>query len=392
LRIKNVEFSRTGFPESCHLFCRVVDNFGDVGVCWRLARQFAGEHTIYVTLWVDDLASFRKICSGVDPQCDEQEVQGVHIRHWRDDFPAIASQDIADMVIEAFACELPHAYLAAMAMRTVPPVWINLEYLSAEPWVEGCHAMASRHPVLPLVKHFFFPGFSGKTGGLLAEHDLSVRRAAFQGNRDAITAFFCRLGVEVAPGTRTISLFCYQNAPVAALLDALAVDTRPSLCLVPEGIAAAAIGAFMQQPVIAGSRASRGGLTIQILPFMDQPDYDCLLWACDLNFVRGEDSFVRAQWAARPFLWQIYPQEEGAHWPKLSAFLDCYSLDMSDDATQALAAVWQAWNGAGDFLPHWRSFMAVQAELSDHARKWAQQLSHNGDLATNLVQFAKKIG
>ncbi|HET9045379.1 MAG TPA: elongation factor P maturation arginine rhamnosyltransferase EarP, partial [Casimicrobiaceae bacterium] len=37
------------------VFCKVVDNFGDAGVCWRLARQLVAEHDLAVTLWIDVL-------------------------------------------------------------------------------------------------------------------------------------------------------------------------------------------------------------------------------------------------------------------------------------------------------------------------------------------------
>ena len=41
---------------SWDVFCRVVDNYGDAAVCWRLARQLADEHGARVRLWIDLLA------------------------------------------------------------------------------------------------------------------------------------------------------------------------------------------------------------------------------------------------------------------------------------------------------------------------------------------------
>lgn len=379
------------FPTNIHLFCRVVDNYGDVGVCWRLARQFASEYSICVALWVDNLASFQKICPDVDPQCDEQQVQDVSVRRWDEDFGAVGASDVADLVIEAFGCELPATYLGAMAMREPSAVWLNLEYLSAEPWVESCHAMASHHPSLPLTKHFFFPGFSAKTGGLLVERDVSARRTAFQRDAAANAAFLAGLGAQGYEDARKISLFCYPNAPLEGLFDALQADARPTICFVPEGVASEAVGVFLGRPAQTGASVTRDSLTVLVLPFVAQPDYDKLLWACDLNFVRGEDSFVRAQWAARPFIWQIYPQEEGAHWPKLSAFLDRYRLDMAGDAIHALADAWQAWNGAGDMRVSWPALREALPQVSHHARYWERQLARHGDLASNLIQYVQKI-
>lgn len=380
------------FPSSLHLFCRVVDNFGDIGVCWRLARQLRREHGIAVILWVDDLGSFGKICAEVDSRLDEQEVQGIMVRHWQAEIGTIQSTEVADLVIEAFACELPAAYVAAMAVRDPKPVWINLEYLSAEPWVESCHALASRHPTLPLTKHFFFPGFTSKTGGLPVEADLAARRDAFQNDEAARQAFWSALGVVVPDGVRKLSLFCYPSAPVEALFEEMWQGDDAGICLVPEGVASDAVAGFLGQVPTAGARATHGSLTVQVLPFVDQPEYDKLLWACDLNFVRGEDSFVRAQWAGRPLVWHIYPQEDDAHQTKLEAFLDRYRAGLPPQAARALDGLWQAWNGAAGMDIHWRSFTAALPVLAAHARTWAQQLSKTGDLASNLMQFVRQIG
>src|SRR5688572_26593991 len=128
-------------PRSLELFCRVVDNFGDIGVCWRLARQLAGEHGLAVRLWVDDLASFQRLCPAIDPAAEAQLLQGVSVRRWHPAMALPAPDDIGDAVIEAFGCALPPAFEQAMAARPARPVWINLEYLSAEDWVIGCHGL-----------------------------------------------------------------------------------------------------------------------------------------------------------------------------------------------------------------------------------------------------------
>ncbi|WP_010091852.1 elongation factor P maturation arginine rhamnosyltransferase EarP, partial [Burkholderia ubonensis] len=162
---------------ACDIFCTVVDNFGDIGVCWRLARQLAHEHGWQVRLIVDDLRTFARLLPGVEPDALRQTADGVVIEHWHAEVGDAI--EIADVVIEAFACELPGPYLAAMARRERRPVWINLEYLSAEDWVADFHLRPSPHPRYPLVKTFFFPGLSAGTGGVLKERGLDARRAAF---------------------------------------------------------------------------------------------------------------------------------------------------------------------------------------------------------------------
>ena len=155
------------------LFCSVVDNYGDIGVTWRLSRQLAAEHGLPVRLWVDDLNAFQHIRPEIDPALSEQLLAGVTIRHWT---TPMAEATPGDVVIEALACNLPTEFIERMAARQPPPVWLNLEYLSAEDWVNGVHGLPSPHPRLPLIKHFFMPGYTAGTGGLPRESWLSAER------------------------------------------------------------------------------------------------------------------------------------------------------------------------------------------------------------------------
>lgn len=351
------------------LFCRVIDNHGDIGVCWRLARQLAGEHGLAVRLWVDDLSALVPLLPRTDPARESQVIDGVELRHWRPDF---LDTPVADVVIETFACALPGNYLAAIQHSPAPPLWINLEYLSAEAWVEDCHALASPHPALGLNKYFFFPGFSSRTGGLLREQGLFAERDIFEATR-----------AERGEGLE-ISLFCYDNAPVGPLLEAWAAGQRPIRCRVPPGKPLAAVRAHWGGP----GPWERGSLQVEPIPFLPQIEYDRLLWSCDVNFVRGEDSFVRAQWAARPFVWQIYAQDEEAHFDKLGAFLERYTAALPTAASGAARDLFAAWNGRGEIGPAWAAFESALPLLDSHARPWAESLASHGDLAGNLVNFA----
>jgi uncharacterized repeat protein (TIGR03837 family) len=380
------------FPASAHIFCRVIDNFGDIGVCWRLARQLHGEHGLAVTLWVDDLISLQRLCPVVNVGENKQDAAGVLIRQWSAGECDWSKEADADLVVEAFACDLPEDYVLAMTQRHRKPVWINLEYLSAESWVEGCHALPSPHPNLPLIKYFFFPGFSSSTGGLLREQSLFQERDAFQSDMQARCSFLASLGIDQKNQARLASLFCYPTAPVAALFSVLSQEKETVLCLVPEGVAADQVSQFLQQPACSGASARQGNLEVRVIPFLTQPDYDRLLWCCDLNFVRGEDSVVRAQWAGRPFIWHIYPQQDGAHWPKLDAFLERYTAGLSADTAGGLVSTWHAWNGGPATDSTWQRFFAPLPELRIHTLRWAEQLQNNGDLTYNLLRFAAKIG
>jgi len=382
-------------PISLAIFCKVVDNYGDIGICWRLSRQLHMEHGVAVTLWVDDLASFRRICPAVDVSAARQQVEGIEVRHWADQEQKFAPADVADIVIEFFAVDIPPGYIEAMAQRTPRPVWFNLEGLSAEEWVEGCHGLPSSHPRLPLTKHFFFPGYNARTGGLLLEKDLLAQRDAFQSDAAAVAEFLARFGVTPAEQAATkVSLFCYPHAPVSALFEVWQDAAAPVTCLVPEGVAAEAVGAFFGSAHAtlprAGDAHTRGALTVRVLPFVPQQDYDKLLWACDFNFVRGEDSWVRAQWAGRPFVWHIYPQDENLHHKKLRAFLARYAPELP-----SLQAFSLCWNGAADAEEQggwpalWSALHAAAPALSARAAAWEREMRGLLDMTGNLLAFAR---
>ncbi|CAG0931698.1 MAG: hypothetical protein EFKGCFLK_02616 [Rhodocyclaceae bacterium] len=372
-------------PKSWDIFCSVVDNYGDIGVCWRLSRQLAAEYGLQVRLWIDDLAAFRRIWPEIAVDREVQQSSGVEVRHWARPFPAV---EAADVVVEAFACDLPDCYLHVMAARTPAPRWINLEYLSAEDWVGECHGLASPSPRLPLTRHFFFPGFAPNTGGVLQEWDLERQRRAFQLSAGAQADFWQELGMAPAHGEEArISLFCYPGSRAEELFECWH-EQGPVTCLVPEGIAGEAIAVYFGQSAPpAGGALRRGSLEVRILPFLAQDRFDRLLWACDCNFVRGEDSFVRAQWALRPMVWQPYPQAEGSHLHKLAAFLRHYCHTLPAEAGSTVADFWNAWSRGKGMGAAWPAYWAQQGLLVRHAESWAAVLRNNGDLAAKLVQF-----
>ncbi|MET3214415.1 elongation factor P maturation arginine rhamnosyltransferase EarP [Burkholderia sp. A2] len=377
-----------GEPIACDLFCAVIDNFGDIGVCWRVARQLAHEHGWQVRLFVDDLHTFARLLPQVDPDAERQTVDAIAIEHWHAEVGD--ALDIADVVIEAFGCELPGPYLAAMARRARRPVWINLEYLSAEDWVADFHLRPSPHPRYPLLKTFFFPGLSAGTGGVPKERDLDARRATFDADPAARAAWWQHAtgGPPPAPGTTVVSLFAYENPAVDALLAQWRDGPSPIVALVPAGRLSPAVARFFGVEAFeAGAQARSGNLSTHGLAFVPQADYDPLLWIADLNFVRGEDSFVRAQWARKPFVWHIYPQADDVHLPKLDAALAHLSAGLADAPRAALERFWHAWNGAG--TPDWADFWQHRAALDANALRWADALAAVGDLAGKLAEYAK---
>jgi len=370
---------------SWDIFCRVIDNYGDIGICWRLARQLATEYDQSVRLWVDDLAAFAKICPAADSRADSQWQAGVQICRWPRDNQSITP---AKILIEAFACRLPKAVEQAIADGT-GRLWLNLDYLSAEDWVEGCHGLPSPQ-ARGVPKYFFFPGFSEKTGGLLRECDLLQKRQAFQQNTDKQRNFLADLGVVRQKQARLISLFTYENLTLADWLQLLAEDSQPTQVLVPHGRILQNLEHWLKiPPVQVGQQIKRGNLSLHILPFVAQEDYDRLLWCCDFNLVRGEDSFLRAQWAGRPMLWHIYTQENGAHLVKLEAFLARYLENLPVDSADALADFWRNWNNSKPLAASWQRLLTHWQALERHAERWAFAQASQPDLAAKLVQFCR---
>jgi len=340
------------------LFCRVIDNFGDIGVCWRLAADLAHRGQ-QVRLWVDDPTALAWMAPA--PSAD------VTVLHWTDAMPW---PEPGDVVVETFGCDPPAAFVSRMATSARPPVWLNLEYLSAEPYVARSHRLASPQfsgPGAGLTKWFFYPGFSPDTGGLLREPGLLDHLEALD-----TTAFLHSLGVPLAPGERCVSLFCYDGAQVADL--ALRLADTPTWLLGTPGAASAALAQATLPPQVRA----------HALPWLSQADYDRLLRACTLNFVRGEDSFVRAQWAGRPFIWHIYPQHDGVHAGKLDAFLDRHLAGAPPALACGVRSWMQAWNGLSQPLPE---ALPPLAEWGQHARAWQQALGAQQDLVSQLSAF-----
>lgn len=370
------------------LFCKVVDNFGDIGICWRLARQLCNEHAIKVTLWVDDLPSFKKICPEVCIESEHQTVQHIQIQHWQRQDQQFEVADIADIVIEFFGCDIPPNYIATMAKCQPQPIWINLEGLTAEEWVEGCHTLPSSHPQYPLTKYFFFPGFNKKTGGLILEKDLLEQAQQFNLAKQKKNAFLHNLGLgDEEINAFKISMFCYPHAPLMDLLKTWEHSNEKISCFIPTEVAQETIAGFLQCEPRSGSKYQKGNLCLHIIPFMPQAEYDKLLWSCDLNFVRGEDSFVRAQWAGKAFVWHIYPQDENLHHKKLKAFLNVH--DAESQASKLFSLAWNGVSQAQNWHELWSNFRADLNSIQQLSLDWQQRMQNLGDMSSNLLSFIK---
>jgi uncharacterized repeat protein (TIGR03837 family) len=380
-------------PRRWDLFCRVVDNYGDAAVCWRLAAQLAREHGAAVRLYIDQPPALALLVPELDLAAAQPRHAGVEVRRW-DAIPN--GEEVADVIVDGFGCGPPEPYLDLAEARAPQPLWIVLEYLSAEPWVAGHHALPSPHPRRRLERHFWFPGFAAGTGGLLREAGLLARRTAFRSDPAAAPRFWRDHGFEPVPaGALAVSLFGYEQPALPALLDACAAGPRPVVgALTASRIRPEALAWAGARGARDGEVIRRGQLELRLLPFVSQARYDELLWSCDWNFVRGEDSLVRALWAARPLVWQIYPQAEAAHCAKLDAFLGLGGAAGDAPARETWRQFNRLWSGcpgpdAAQCLGRlWTRLAHRDADaLAAHAARVAAALADRPDLASSLVAF-----
>lgn len=366
------------------IFCKIVDNFGDIGVCWRLARQLQAEHGLQVRLWIDDLSAAKQLIPDLDLTQKTQIIQNITIASWQAD---TVFDEAAATVIEAFSCELPPNYLAGMHAATV---WVNLEYLSAETWVDDFHARNSKRG--NLTRHFFFPGFTSATGGLLREHDLVKNNQELAGSKRLQWQFLQDLNAKDDvrdPGLK-ISLFCYPHAPIAALLNAMADSDHPIDCFVPASSILSKVAHFFGKNTITTEDVLVSkNLHLHVLPFLSQPNYDKLLASCDINFVRGEDSWVRAIWAGRPFIWQPYWQTEDTHIVKLHAFLNLFYSNCAESSKKSACEMHAAWVADNMSNATWQAYLNNLTSLNAWSLQQPNVLAAQADLATKLVIFCE---
>jgi uncharacterized repeat protein (TIGR03837 family) len=368
------------------IFCRVIDNYGDIGVCWRLCSDLAarGEK---VRLWVDDNSALRWMA----PDGGLEQRPEIMVLPWAMACNADQLADLAhgDVWVEGFGCGIPDPFVqyravavarAGLAVADVAriPMWVNLEYLTAESFAARSHGLPSPisdGPARGWTKYFYFPGFNPHTGGLLREASLPVH--SNDDDDHARRTWLARYGI-TQRSTRLISLFCYEPQLLSIFLQQLEAQTGTWQLLVTNGRAADAMRSAVE------ALPKLDGLAVDYLPALSQTQYDELLRLSDLNFVRGEDSLVRAIWAAKPMVWQIYPQHDGAHRAKLDAFLEMLP------ATESMRTFHRLWNSTQQFRGEDLLEMINLSEWGHVMLRTLQRLLKMPDLVTQLIDFVQK--
>lgn len=349
-------------PHTCWIFCNVIDNFGDIGVSWRLARALGRELGWRVHLWTDDVSALRALCPKLpDVPCRHQNI---HIRHWTpQSADGIDSAPTPDILIETFACDLPDNVLAVI--RQHRPLWLNWEYLSAEDSNERLHLMPS--PQNGVQKYFWFMGFSEKSGGLIRERDYAesarfdpqtLRRQLMLPEKTAPE--WLLFGYRSDIWAKWLAMWQQSGEPITLLLAGtqIADSLRSSGAIPPDAL------------LNDGDVFQTASVRLIKIPFIAQQDFDKLLHLADGAVIRGEDSFVRAQLAAKPFFWHIYPQEENIHLDKLHAFWDKSYRFYTPETARAHQSLSDDLNGGTSLTEAQR--LAAWHTLQQHSDSWRQ--------------------
>jgi len=392
----------TLYPMTLDILCKVVDNYGDIGVVYRLARALSeAPGAPLLRLVVDDLRAFRLLEPAVDPARAVQSVRGWTLLSWSgpdgESADAAYRDDPAAVVIECFACGRP-GWLEDMLFDAAagrPKTIVNLEYLTAEPYADEFHRMPSLTRSPAVRKHIFMPGFTAATGGLILDGAFmaALRRYGEPSTRAASRrGLAAEAGIDAAgsAGRYWVVVFGYERDYGPIVEDIAAFNRgRPVLVLVASGKSEACF-------IAAWERAGRP-FPVCGLPFLRQETWDEVLCAADFLVVRGEDSMARAALAGKPFLWHAYPQEGAHQMVKVRALLDRMRPHFGPDDYTAVEDAFLAFNdrladradvrGEERILPLLRG----GASLSAGFRAFSECLLANGDLGFNLMTFLREI-
>lgn len=344
--------------DSIDIFCQVIDNYGDVGVAYRLAREFKrvypNKKLRFVINQIEELNLIRKS-------------ENIEVILYKD---ISKIENSADLIIESFGCEIPKEYMDKALKKS--KLIINLEYFSAEKWVDDFHLQESFLGG-NLKKYFFIPGLSEKSGGILLDNEFLERKKKVEANKEYYLEKF-----EIKEKYDLIgSVFSYEKNFDSLIEELKKLDKKIILLILSEKTQKNFIKYFDN-----GNNYDK--IKFVKLPFFTYDKYEELLALCDFNLVRGEDSFVRVLLLGKPFLWHIYPQDENTHIKKLESFLEKYCSNNKE-----LKQTFINYNiNKDDFSYFFKNFK----EIEKYNKNYANYLIKNCNLMEKLINFIENIG
>lgn len=358
------------------LICKVVDNFGDIGVVFRLANRLnlllskSKSQNNKINLIVDDLQSFKKICNKVDLYSASQNINGINVFHMNNyDFchEYFSKNDGKELgtVVECFQCGRPDwmekILFEEKLNRTVHT--IMLDYLTAEDYAQDFHCLKSLTRSAKVTKVNFMPGFTEKTGGLTIDDEWETLQKR---NKNG-----------------PVLIFTYERDWTGL---------------------AQALSSFNKKVLLAQGRGkesfelcARQLCDLQVLDFMDQYQWDKMMKSCSVLFIRGEESMSRACLSGIPFVWHAYPQSDEYQLVKVKALLSRMKEYFNQQQFSIIEKVWIDFNSDEAQLPSCvlkndvEAFLNAADDLEDGFNMFAKDLRKNGDLGANLMTFIEKI-
>ena len=343
---------------SIDIFCQVIDNYGDVGVAYRLAREF------------------KRVYPNKKLRFIINQMEELNLIKKSEEIEIITYQDIskiensADLIIESFGCEIPKEYMDKALKKS--KLIINLEYFSAEKWVDDFHLQESFLGG-NLKKYFFIPGLSEKSGGILLDNEFLERKKKVEANKEY---YLEKFGIKEKYDLIG-SVFSYEKNFDSLIEELKKLDKKIILLILSEKTQKNFIKYF-------DNVNNYDKIKFVKLPFFTYDKYEELLALCDFNLVRGEDSFVRALLLGKPFLWHIYPQDENTHIKKLESFLEKYCSNNKE-----LKQTFINYNiNKDDFSYFFKNFK----EIEKYNKNYANYLIKNCNLMEKLINFIENIG
>ncbi len=361
------------------VLCKVVDNFGDIGVVWRLCRVLLeNDSLLKINLVVDDLKAFSCIWGGVDVGKDFQVVNGVKVYNWKSiDFCYSEffknDGEKLQIILECFQCGRPDwmekILFEDKLQRTVQVVMID--YLTAEKYAEDFHCLQSLTRSAKVQKVNFMPGFTAKTGGLIIGEEWK------------------RLPERNANGP--ILVFTYERnwKPLVKAM-------YNSQCAIRNGVKIAqgrGLTSFEDSWKAIENKFPILHSQLSILPYLPQNEWDKMMKECSVLIIRGEESMSRACLSGIPFVWHAYPQSDEYQLVKVNALLERMKQHFYEEDFKIVEKVWLLFNKPesdvtdDEMETACTEFLQKADSFVYGFRSFAESLLMNGDLSEHLLKF-----
>ena len=380
------------------ILCKVVDNFGDIGVVYRLARALSDlRPELELTLVVSNLDSFHKMASQIDPKKTIQDFRYKNstwkILDWNletesgkrktENEEQLLTPDCS-VILECFQCGRPdwleNILFAPDFAQTVQI--IQIDYLTAEDYADEFHLLKSGTRKTNIKKIFFMPGFTPKTGGLIINDQpvINSENPGFSSlTQQAFKIFFFAYEDDCTSVVNGISAFQDKMREMNKEFSVTVYLADGKSCV----------------PFERSWKKINSPFKIEKIPFLQQEEFDYFIAQMDFLFVRGEDSLARAALTGLPYVWQAYKQDENYQLVKVNALLERMKESFGAQEFEPIQLFWQSYNDyKNQTQPEPLTKMLLDcANLKNTAgfKAFAKELHENGNLAKHLLEFIDNL-